>query len=75
MAACVPLVRRQPKRHRGVFNLDPTGHFLYAAGQTSGRVRAYRIDPQHGTLQALHVFDAGARPLWVLFLDLANNRA
>jgi 6-phosphogluconolactonase len=32
------------------FNLDPTGHFLIAAGERSGTIRLYHIDPENGTL-------------------------
>jgi 6-phosphogluconolactonase len=55
-----------------VFNIDPRGQFLYAAGQVSGRLAAYRIDPQTGSLIPLATYTVGARPMWVLILDLAD---
>jgi len=50
------------------FGIDPQGRFLYAAGQGSGRLAAYRIDAQ-GTLEPLDRYDVGERPMWVLILD------
>jgi 6-phosphogluconolactonase len=51
------------------FGIDPQGRFLYAAGQGSGRLAAYRI-ASDGTLQALTTYPVGARPMWVMILEL-----
>lgn len=54
-----------------VFNVDPTGRWLLAAGQASGKVAAYAIhtndDAQFGTLTPLDVYEVGERPMWVHF--------
>lgn len=50
------------------FNLDADGAFLYAAGLESGRLTAFRIDPDDGTLRPLATYPVGARPMWVLTL-------
>jgi 6-phosphogluconolactonase len=52
--------------------VDPSGHFVYAAGLDSGRLAAYRIDERSGTLWPLRIYEVGARPMWVLALDLAG---
>jgi 6-phosphogluconolactonase len=52
------------------FNLDPGGRFLYAAGLDSGQLGAYRIDPGTGGLERIGTYPLGARPMWVLILDL-----
>jgi 6-phosphogluconolactonase len=44
--------------------IDPGGAFLYAAGQESGRVAAYRIEAS-GALRPTETYDVGARPMWV----------
>ena len=51
------------------FGIDPQGRYLYAAGQGSGRLAAYRIAPD-GTLQPLATYHVGARPMWVMVLEL-----
>ena len=41
------------------FALDPTGRFLYSAGQKSGRLASYRIDADTGVLEPLEVHEVG----------------
>ena len=52
------------------FSLDPEGKFLYAAGLESGRLAAYRIDPDTGMLQPLTTYPIGKRPMWVMIIKL-----
>jgi 6-phosphogluconolactonase len=52
------------------FNLDPAGNFLFAAGQKSGRLEAFRVDPQAGTLKPLELYTVGVQCMWVLILNL-----
>ena len=47
--------------------LDPAGRLLLAAGQDSGRIAAYRIEPADGRLTPLAVSEVGDSPLWILF--------
>src|SRR5262249_8276897 len=54
------------------FNLDPAGRFLYAAGLPSGRLVAYRISADTGGLEPIKTYPLGARPMWVLPLELAG---
>jgi 6-phosphogluconolactonase len=54
------------------FNLDPDGKFLYAAGLESGRLAAYSIEHDSGRLQPLKTYALGARPMWVLMVNLAG---
>lgn len=56
-----------------VFNLDPAGEFLLAAGQDSGRLATYRIDQQHGSLEPLEVYTVGERPMWVHIEDFSSG--
>lgn len=48
------------------FNIDPTGRFLYAAGQASGKLAAFRIDRENGSLKRFATYEVGERPWWVL---------
>jgi 6-phosphogluconolactonase len=54
------------------FSLDPEGKFLYAAGLESGRLAAYRIDQDSGVLEPLKTYPVGARPMWVMMINLAG---
>ena len=49
------------------FNLDRQGRFLFAAGQATGRLTSYRIEPD-GTLAPLEVYEVGT-PQWVIALQ------
>ena len=47
--------------------MDPAGAFLYAAGQESGRLAAYRIEAT-GALRPLDTYPLGARPMRVTLI-------
>ncbi|MFH1569128.1 MAG: beta-propeller fold lactonase family protein, partial [Gemmatimonadota bacterium] len=53
------------------FDLDPTGRFVYSAGQKSGKVAAYRIVPETGALEPMAVYEVGEGPLWITFVKQA----
>lgn len=50
------------------FDLDPTGKFLFVAGQASGRMAAYRVDTSSGVLEPMETYDVGESPLWIQFV-------
>ena len=52
------------------FGIDPTGNFLYAGGQESGRLASYRIDERSGRLCPLRTYTVGKQSMWVLTLAL-----
>jgi 6-phosphogluconolactonase len=54
------------------FDLDPTGKYLFAAGESSGKLVAYRVDGQSGRLKKLAVYEVGKTPWWVLAVDLSS---
>ena len=47
--------------------LDPAGRLLLAAGQDSGRIAAYRIEPADGRLTPMAVSEVGESPMWIMF--------
>src|SRR5262249_36747117 len=55
------------------FDIDPSGQFLYAAGESSGKLAAYRIDDKGG-LSRFATYDAGAMPWWVLAVPMPEVR-
>ncbi|MEJ8794896.1 beta-propeller fold lactonase family protein [Trinickia caryophylli] len=52
------------KQPRG-FGIDPSGHYLLAAGQLSDHLSVYRIDAKTGTLSAVGRYPTGKNPNWV----------
>ncbi len=58
------IVETQPTPR--ALSLDPDGGHLYVAGEASGRIASYRVDPESGTLEPLELYDVGRMPMWVL---------
>lgn len=50
--------------------LDPEDHFAFAAGSASGRLAAYRIHHETGTLTPLETYAVGQRPMGILVARL-----
>jgi 6-phosphogluconolactonase len=48
------------------FDIDPSGQYLYCAGEASGNLAIYRIDGESGDLIPLSTLRVGERPTWVL---------
>ena len=53
-----------------VFAIDASGRFLIAAGQGSGKMVSYRIEPTEGTLSQMQTHYVGQQPMWILPLVL-----
>jgi 6-phosphogluconolactonase len=52
------------------FNIDPTGVYLYCAGEAADTMTAYRIDPATGALLPLQDYTVGKQPFWVMVTAL-----
>ena len=52
------------------FNIDPTGTYLYGAGEAADRMTAYRVDQSTGALEALADYQVGKQPFWVMVTAL-----
>lgn len=52
------------------FNIDPTGTYLYCAGEAANRMTGYRIDGATGALQPLADYEVGQSPFWVMVVTL-----
>ena len=66
--ALTPTARIATEPVPRAFGIDPSGNFLYAAGLESGRLAAYHIDADNGTLHHLETYDVGSTPMWVTIL-------
>jgi 6-phosphogluconolactonase len=61
-----PLAPAPTEKTPRSFDLDPDGRFLFAAGEASGKLAAYRVDAKSGELERFATYEVGARPWWVL---------
>ncbi len=52
------------------FNIDPTGRFLYCAGEAADTMTAYQVDQETGQLQAMADYAVGNKPFWVMVVTL-----
>ncbi len=55
------------------FDIDPSGTFLYAAGETSNDLACYRINKTTGELDSLYTIYVGKTPSWVLVLQFIDS--
>jgi 6-phosphogluconolactonase len=55
------------------FDLDPEGRFLFAAGESSGKLAAYRVDEKTGGLERFAGYDVGPRAWWVLVVRMREK--
>jgi 6-phosphogluconolactonase len=53
------------------FAIDPSGEFVIAAGESSGKIALYRIEA-NGNLALLKTYEVGKWPVWVLALDFRH---
>jgi 6-phosphogluconolactonase len=52
------------------FDIDPSGKYLFAAGESSGKLAVYRINARSGELTRLATYDVGKMPWWVMAVDV-----
>ena len=52
------------------FNIDPTGTYLYGAGEAADRMTCYQIDATSGALQPIADYEVGSQPFWVMVTTL-----
>jgi 6-phosphogluconolactonase len=55
------------------FDIDPSGKYLFAAGEASGKLAGYALDPKMGTLSRLATYDVGKMPWWVFAVPLPGK--
>jgi 6-phosphogluconolactonase len=52
------------------FDIDPSGKYLFAAGEPSGKLAGYRINAKSGELTRFATHDVGKMPWWVMAVEL-----
>jgi 6-phosphogluconolactonase len=55
------------------FDLDPSGKFLFAAGEASGKLATYQIDGKSGALKLVNTMDVGKQPWWLLAVEMRKD--
>lgn len=51
------------------FDIDPSGRYLFAAGESSGKLASYRIHAKSGELTRFATQDVGKMPWWVMAVE------
>ena len=54
------------------FNIDPSGAYLYCAGEAADTMTSYRVDAATGELHALADYAVGKQPFWVMATSLGQ---
>ena len=57
------------------FDVDPSGKYLFLAGESSGKLATYEIDSSSGRLKKREIYEVGKTPWWVLAVDLSAAAA
>jgi 6-phosphogluconolactonase len=52
------------------FAIDPSGNYLFVAGESSNNLALYKVNKSTGALKLLQSFPVGETPSWVLALKL-----
>lgn len=52
------------------FEIDPDGRWLFSAGEGSGKLAVFRVDPDSGKLTREHTVDVGKSLTWVMAVKL-----
>ena len=55
------------------FDIDPAGKFLYAAGESSGKLAGYRINAKSGALTRFATYEVGKMPWWVMSVEMPRR--
>ena len=53
------------------FDIAPSGKYLFVAGESSGKLACYRIDPKKGELTQFATHDLGKMPWWVMAVGVS----
>jgi 6-phosphogluconolactonase len=48
------------------FDIEPDGRYLFGAGEGSGKLAVFKVDPETGKLARVHTVDVGKSLTWVL---------
>ena len=60
-----PALTRTEKTPRS-FDVDPDGNYVFGAGEGSGKLAVFRVDPKTGALTRAHTYAIGKSLTWVL---------
>jgi 6-phosphogluconolactonase len=52
------------------FDLSPDGRYLFGAGEGSGKLAVFKVEPDSGKLTRLHTLDVGKSLTWVVAVQI-----
>jgi 6-phosphogluconolactonase len=55
------------------FDVEPEGRYVLGAGEGSGKLAVYQVDPATGKLTRLHTYDVGKSLSWVMAVKLGSK--
>lgn len=55
------------------FHFDPTGSWLYCAGEETDTLKCYAFDRSTGDLTHAHTYPTGRHPWWVQVVDVPGS--
>jgi 6-phosphogluconolactonase len=67
-----PLGQTPTEKTPRSFDVDPSGRWLLAAGEGTGKLAVYQVDPDKGTLTRAHTLDVGKSLTWVLAVKIGD---
>jgi 6-phosphogluconolactonase len=64
-----PLGQASTEKTPRSFDVTREGKFIYAAGEGSGNLAAYRVDQESGNLERIAIYEIGKSLTWVLAVE------
>lgn len=65
-----PLGQTPTEKTPRSFTIDPSGRFVFGAGEGSGKLAVYRVELETGKLSRINTYDLGKSLTWVMAVDL-----
>ncbi|MBY0522928.1 MAG: lactonase family protein [Gemmataceae bacterium] len=56
------------------FDVDPDGRYVFGAGEGSGKLAVFQVDPDSGKLTRVHTYDVGKSLAWVLAVKFGEEK-
>jgi 6-phosphogluconolactonase len=67
-----PLGQTPTEKTPRSFDVDPSGRWVLAAGEGTGKLAVYQVDPEKGTLIRVHTYDVGKSLTWVMAVKIGD---
>jgi 6-phosphogluconolactonase len=68
-----PLGQTPTEKTPRSFDVEPDGHYLLGAGEGSGKLAVFQVEPDRGKLTRVHTYPVGKSLTWVLAVKLGEK--